>query len=77
MQLDVQCSQLDMINKLPSSTDFITYKVVLEFHLAGTAVSHRWYCSFTLVVHTNCLFKVKKVCSATFIKAINGIKRNI
>ena len=30
--------QLDVINK-SSSTDFITYKVVLEFHLAGTAVS--------------------------------------
>ena len=29
--------QLDVINK-SSSTDFITCKVVLEFHLAGTAV---------------------------------------
>ena len=69
-----------MINK-SSSTVFITCKVVLEFHLAGTAVSPCWYKSDTMVVQTThpiAFLKLKrKVCSATFIEAINGIKRNI
>ena len=34
------------------STDFDTSKVVLEFHLSGTGVSHRWYCSNTNMVQT-------------------------
>ena len=69
-----------MINKF-SSTVFITCKVVLEFHLAGTAVSPCLNKSDTMVVLTTqpiAFLKLKrKVCSATFIKAINGIKRNI
>ena len=69
-----------MINKF-SSTVFITCKVVLEFHLAGTGVSPCLNKSDTMVVLTTqpiAFLKLKrKVCSATFIKAINGIRRNI
>ena len=69
-----------MINKF-SSTVFITCKVVLEFHLTGTAVSPCLNKSDTMVVLTTqpiAFLKLKrKVCSATFIKAINGIRRNI
>ena len=69
-----------MINKF-SSTAFITCKVVLEFHLAGTEVSPCWYKSDTKVVQATQLIaflKLKrKVCSATFIKAINWYKKNI
>ena len=69
-----------MINKF-SSTVFITCKVVLEFHLAGTVVSPCLNKSDTMVVLTTqpiAFLKLKrKVCSATFIKAINGIRRNI
>lgn len=72
--------QSGVINKT-ASTVLITCKVVLEFHLAGTAVSPCWYKCDTKVVQATQLIaflKLKrKVCSATFIKAINWYKKNI